>query len=214
MSATVVIIDDSLTVRKVAERQLRSAGFAVIGAATGQEGIDAARQHRPDLLLLDFMLPDMKGTDVCASLSRSDVTSGIPIIVLSGRDAGQLRNEFSSVAAVKACIEKPFGADLAAQVRSVITGIPKTSPMTHTGAQAPSEVAAATTASSPMREASARARERQASFSVGAPRKASTTTNDQVGKIVDEILSVLDRSPESRRVMLRIIVRRYLTHDR
>ena len=80
----ILVIDDSRFVQLAIERVLREAGFHTIAAADGEQGLHAAVQESPDLILLDVMLPGLPGTSILASLKRNPVTSGIPVIVLSG----------------------------------------------------------------------------------------------------------------------------------
>ena len=69
MSDRVLVIDDSTTLRKLVEIALRGTGAEIDFAASGSEGIRRAAAHPPDVILLDFMLPDMQGVDVCARLA-------------------------------------------------------------------------------------------------------------------------------------------------
>lgn len=80
----ILVIDDSRFVRLAIERVLREAGYHTLAAADGEQGLRAAIEESPDLILLDVMLPGLPGTSILASLKRNPITSGIPVIVLSG----------------------------------------------------------------------------------------------------------------------------------
>ncbi len=80
----ILLIDDSRMLRQTQERALALAGYDVIGADDGEEGLRIARENTPDLILLDMMLPKIAGMDVLRTLKRDPRTRHIPIIVLSG----------------------------------------------------------------------------------------------------------------------------------
>jgi CheY-like chemotaxis protein len=65
---------------------LKPAGFSVISAGGGQEGIDLAKSERLDLVLLDLMMPRVSGFDVVEALHADEKTRGIPIMVLTAKD--------------------------------------------------------------------------------------------------------------------------------
>ena len=84
-SPRVLVVDDEENIRYLLVTALRHAELDVAEAATGREALDAAKDFRPDVLLLDVMLPDLDGFEVCRRL-RSD-GSAAPVIFLTARDA-------------------------------------------------------------------------------------------------------------------------------
>jgi two-component system phosphate regulon response regulator PhoB len=82
---TILIVDDEDDLRKVLDFNLRNSGFETLLAANGQEAIDLAKAHHPDLILLDIMLPDMQGTKVCQELKTDTATRDIPVVMVSAR---------------------------------------------------------------------------------------------------------------------------------
>jgi two-component system KDP operon response regulator KdpE len=80
---TVLVIDDELQIRRLLRVSLEANNYRVIEAPNGQEGIAAAAQHRPDVVVLDLGLPDMDGVAV---LKRLREWSRVPVVVLSVRD--------------------------------------------------------------------------------------------------------------------------------
>jgi len=84
MSKTIMIVDDEADLRKLMDFNLRNAGFKTILAENGVEAIKLA-QLKPDLIVLDLMLPDVQGTDVCRELKRAEATRDIPVLILSAR---------------------------------------------------------------------------------------------------------------------------------
>src|ERR1019366_4470353 len=80
---TVLVIDDELQIRRLLRVCLDADGYRVLEAATGEEGISEAAQHRPDVVVLDLGLPDMDGMTV---LKRLREWSHVPVVMLSVRD--------------------------------------------------------------------------------------------------------------------------------
>ena len=80
----VLIVDDDVSIVDLVEHVVRKEGFRVERAADGQEAVAKARELKPHLMLLDFMLPGMGGYEVVKELQAGD-TAGIPIVVVTGR---------------------------------------------------------------------------------------------------------------------------------
>ena len=80
----ILLIEDSKFQRVANERALVKAGYGVIHAGDGEEGLRAARERIPDLILLDMMLPKVSGLDVLRALKGDVLVKHIPVIVLSG----------------------------------------------------------------------------------------------------------------------------------
>jgi len=83
--ARILVIEDEEDLRQVLEYNLRQAGHEILAAKQGDEGLRLAREHRPDLVLLDLMLPDISGTEVCKALKDAPPTRAIPVIMLTAR---------------------------------------------------------------------------------------------------------------------------------
>jgi len=81
----ILVIEDEPALLKVLDYNLKLAGHEVFLAPRGAEGIRLAHEHHPDVILLDIMLPDVQGTDVCRSLSMSPDTRDVPIVIVSAR---------------------------------------------------------------------------------------------------------------------------------
>lgn len=84
-SATVLIVEDEQDIRELLAYNLEKEGYAAIQAADGKEGLEMARARKPDLILLDLMLPRLDGLSVCRELERDAATVRIPIIMLTAR---------------------------------------------------------------------------------------------------------------------------------
>jgi DNA-binding response OmpR family regulator len=114
---TILVVDDEPEIVRLVRDYLENAGFGVIAAADGTEALRAARQHRPDLVILDLNLPSVDGLDVARSLRRD---GEMPIIMLTART-----NEADRVAGLELgaddYVSKPFSPrELVARVRAVL----------------------------------------------------------------------------------------------
>jgi len=105
---TVLIIEDDPWTRTITTALLAGEGFAVVEAKNGEEGLNLAREHAPDAVLLDLALPTKSGLEVLRELKASDQTEGIPVIVVSAY--GALMNEQDAHQA-DGVIQKPFDYD-------------------------------------------------------------------------------------------------------
>jgi DNA-binding response OmpR family regulator len=79
----VLLVEDDRFLRKAAEATLRQHGFQVLTAMDGEEGLRLAQAERPDLVLLDLIMPKMQGFEVLRILKQDQATAGIPVIILS-----------------------------------------------------------------------------------------------------------------------------------
>lgn len=84
MRKKILVIDDNTELLALLRSSLRVAGFSVSTAATGLEGLEKARSRRPDLIVLDLVLPGMDGFAVCEALKRQPETCDTPVIMLTG----------------------------------------------------------------------------------------------------------------------------------
>jgi CheY-like chemotaxis protein len=80
----ILLVDDSRVQRRANEGALVRAGYKVITASDGVEGLKVARSALPDVILLDMMLPKMSGPDVLRELKADPATAHIPVLVLTG----------------------------------------------------------------------------------------------------------------------------------
>ncbi|WP_458094461.1 response regulator [Roseomonas sp. WA12] len=117
----VLIVDDDPAIREVVRFALSRAGFETQEAADGAAGLAAARETRPDLIVLDVMLPEMDGTELCRALRASGgPAAAIPVLFLSSRD-----DEVDRVVGLEIggddYLTKPFSPrELVARVRAVL----------------------------------------------------------------------------------------------
>lgn len=106
MAKTILIVEDEEAVRELEKFILESQGYEVMEARDGLEGLAKAEFRRPDLILLDLMMPDVSGGRMYDEMMQHPTTKGIPILVVSGKpDAHEMFDE--SIGADNV-IMKPF----------------------------------------------------------------------------------------------------------
>lgn len=81
----ILVVEDEIELIKAIEIRLGQAGYDILVAHDGQDGLDKAHKEKPDLIILDLMLPKMDGYKVCAMLKRDMKYQKIPIIMLTAR---------------------------------------------------------------------------------------------------------------------------------
>ncbi len=86
MATKVLLVEDDASFRKAVSDVLSLEGYEVLQAPSGKAGIVAAQRDMPDLVVLDLIMPGMKGLEVCQHLKQDSVTARIPIIILTGND--------------------------------------------------------------------------------------------------------------------------------
>jgi CheY-like chemotaxis protein len=119
---TIVYIEDNVSNLKLVERLLdRFPEVRLIPAMQGKLGIDLARQHRPDLILLDLHLPDLHGREVLEQLKRDPATAAIPVVVVSA-DATPAQVERLHAAGAAEYLTKPI--DVEALLKAVTGSLP------------------------------------------------------------------------------------------
>ena len=81
--ALILIIDDEFSVAEVIEAILTDAGHEVVTASNGQQGLERAKEKRPDLVLLDFMMPIMGGSSTLKALRKEPELRDVPVVIMS-----------------------------------------------------------------------------------------------------------------------------------
>ncbi|HWT81896.1 MAG TPA: response regulator, partial [Candidatus Methylomirabilis sp.] len=84
MAARILVADDSVTIQKVVELTFSKEDFVLVQARSGEEAIRKAKEERPDLVLLDLVMPDKNGYEVCAALRAEPMLRAVPVILLAG----------------------------------------------------------------------------------------------------------------------------------
>ena len=118
--AVVLIIDDSFENRLLLSSQLGIEGYTILQANGGQEGIKIAQDHDPDIILLDVMMPDMNGFEVCKVLKNDAVTGLIPVIMVTALREVQYRIEGIEAGADEFLSRPHVREELLVRVRTLI----------------------------------------------------------------------------------------------
>jgi CheY-like chemotaxis protein len=121
MAPRVLLVDDEDDIRTVARASLeRLAGWTVLLAASGQDGVDVARAERPDAIVLDVMMPGMDGPSTLRALQELDDTRDIPVVFLTAKVQADERSRLEQLGAA-GVVAKPFDPlTLADQLRAVL----------------------------------------------------------------------------------------------
>jgi DNA-binding response OmpR family regulator len=117
MARSILVVDDEKTLRETLAEGLEAEGFSVIQAGDGRQAVEQFRRHRPDLILLDLMLPEISGTEVCRVIRAE---SGVPILMLTAKSA-----EVDKVVGLELgaddYVTKPFSfRELLARIRALL----------------------------------------------------------------------------------------------
>jgi DNA-binding response OmpR family regulator len=116
MARTILVVEDEPTLRETVVEALETEGFRVVAAADGRDALTVFRAERPDLILLDIMLPELSGMEVTRIIRRE---SGVPIVMLTAKDS-----EIDKVVGLELgaddYVTKPFSLrELSARVRAI-----------------------------------------------------------------------------------------------
>lgn len=85
MSATVLVVEDEKSISTLIQYNLEKEGFKVLISETGEEGFELIKKNLPDLVLLDWMLPDLSGIDICKQIKKDTKLKSIPVIMLTAK---------------------------------------------------------------------------------------------------------------------------------
>jgi DNA-binding response OmpR family regulator len=117
---TILVADDDVEVLSLVTRHLRQREVRLVEASDGEEALRAARREKPDLVILDVMMPGMSGWEVCRAIREDESLSHTGVIMLTG--IGERLNEMTSpLYGADDFLDKPFDfADLDAKVQDVL----------------------------------------------------------------------------------------------
>jgi chemosensory pili system protein ChpA (sensor histidine kinase/response regulator) len=119
----VMVVDDSITVRKVTERVLERHGMRVVTAKDGVDAVTLLQEHRPDLMLLDIEMPRMDGYELARHMRNTEELKEIPIIMITSR-TGDKHRTLAMELGVKRYLGKPYQeTDLLDNIHSVLAGV-------------------------------------------------------------------------------------------
>ena len=123
MDVSILIADDEINQIELIDYNLKKSGFTVIKAENGNDAIEKTLEYKPDLLILDWMMPKLTGIEVCRKLRGKKDTESIPIIILSARSEDMDKSYGLDIGADD-YITKPFSVnELMARVKAVLRRI-------------------------------------------------------------------------------------------
>lgn len=108
MPKKILVVDDEADVVKVLAARLKDQGYEVDVAFMPKDALLRARQNRPDLILMDIIMPGMSGAEVAAQLKESEETSGIPVIFLSAILSKDEENSLGNIIGNQIILAKPY----------------------------------------------------------------------------------------------------------
>ena len=143
----VLVIDDSLSVRKVVEKALEGRGLQVLAAASGSEAIEMLERDRPDVVICDVVLPDKDGYQICEYVRSHAAMGTTPVMLISGIDNGTVQARAAEVRSDEVMF-KPFGVeDLVRKIDRLLESRADSSATRENGSTPPERDRAATPAS-------------------------------------------------------------------
>jgi len=107
----ILFVDDEEDIREVVQIRLESNGYEVISAASGEEALEKIEKEKPDLLILDIMMPGMDGLTVLKKLRKSETNSTLPVLVLTAKRKKMIGDLFE-LENIQGFIEKPFDSQV------------------------------------------------------------------------------------------------------
>ena len=117
MARTILVVDDEPTLRETLAEALDADGFRVVTAADGREALAQFREHRPELVVLDLMLPELSGIEVCRIIRQE---SGVPILMLTAKSS-EIDKVLGLELGADDYVTKPFSLrELSARIRALL----------------------------------------------------------------------------------------------
>jgi two-component system alkaline phosphatase synthesis response regulator PhoP len=120
MTGNILIVDDEMSIRELVAFNLQKEGYRIIEAQDGLSAVSLAKSEKPDLVVLDLMLPGMDGLEVCRTLKNQHHTAGIPIIMLTAKNE-EIDKIIGLELGADDYLTKPFSPrELIARVKAVL----------------------------------------------------------------------------------------------
>jgi CheY-like chemotaxis protein len=107
MAKRILVVDDEENVLNVVAEVIRRAGYEVLLATDGQEGLMVALENRPDLIVTDYNMPNVRGDEMCRMLRGAELTRLIPVILLTAREY-EFSEADKQLLGLSAIVTKPF----------------------------------------------------------------------------------------------------------
>jgi len=104
---TILIADDDEDLRLLVQVTLENPTYRILTAEDGCQALDSVKQHRPDLLIIDWMMPGLNGCEAVAQLRQNPHTATIPVVMLTAKDGPEAQEQMDSLA-LAGYLTKPF----------------------------------------------------------------------------------------------------------
>ena len=118
-TAKILVVDDEPEITEIVETFLNESGFKVLTENTPNKAIEKARSFKPDVILLDIMMPGVDGYDICQSLKNDPEFADVPIIFLTGKDrSDDMGRSFKSGGDM--FIKKPFSCERLLEIVTIV----------------------------------------------------------------------------------------------
>ncbi len=122
-TATILVCDDEPHILHVVSTKLKNGGFHVLTAADGEEALQLAQEHMPDLVITDYQMPILSGLELCAKLRADPRTEGIPAIMLTARGFS-LGDDETQNTNIRKILPKPFSPrEVLQTVKDIVEGL-------------------------------------------------------------------------------------------
>ena len=120
MTKQVLLVDDDALMHRLFQHHLERAGYKMISAMNGRDALDLAARQRPNLIIMDIMMPDMDGVAALRELKKGDNTRDIPIIIITANGNALARKESENSGAAL-FLTKPFSpTQLLDEIRRIV----------------------------------------------------------------------------------------------
>lgn len=107
MSKVILVVDDDQQIRTLVRRILRPSGYTIIEATDGEQGVKLAKARKPDLILMDILMPGMDGYAACHIIKTDSVTREIPMVMLTAVNT-ELSKDATEYIGADGYVTKPF----------------------------------------------------------------------------------------------------------
>jgi len=118
-SANILVIDDEPEITEIIEAFLTNAGYRVRVENSAAKAVEIARQHRPDIILLDIMMPGRDGYQICNAIKEDSDLASIPVIFLTGKDSKDDQGRSFQVGG-DMFIKKPFSCERLLEIVNIV----------------------------------------------------------------------------------------------
>jgi len=122
MGYKILVVDDEPNIVKLVESRLKANGYEVVSAGNGRQGFEKAKEEKPDLILLDIMMPEMTGDEALALLKKDPATGDIPVIMLTAKqDADDIVKCVVDGGAADYIVKPFIAGDFLRKINTVLT---------------------------------------------------------------------------------------------